>query len=473
MFTLHPSERVNPDQVSPLRDRVERVSTDDLMSLASERGSTPMLVGAVLMLDASGDLEPEQVVDAIARRVSAVPRLRQRLVKVPWGCGRPVWVDDRDFTITNHVSVMPCPAPGGERAVLGVAAELLVTRLPRDRPLWTARLLTDTQADAQADAQADTQTEAGHVGAALIVVFHHVLADGIGGLAVLASLVDGAAESPDTAFPVPMPSLRQLAVDAAMGRLRSLRELPAILRRLRVATSQLRPAFSERRARSSLNRPTGPRRRFDSVRVDLSQVRSAAHAHDATVNDVVLSAIAGALHSLLATRGERVDDFVISVPFSARRHAGARDLGNQSGVIPLHVPGAGDAGQRLRSVAETTRAAKRAQPGASVALLGPLFRLLAAAGLYRWFIDRQRLIHTFVTNLHGPASRLSILGCPITGIIPLSVATGNVTVAFAVLSYAGSLTITLVADADTCPDLSELRDALEGELRVLTASTPR
>jgi len=207
-------------------------------------------------------------------------------------------------------------------------------------------------------------------------------------------------------------------------------------------------------------------------RLPLSRLRlAAAHAHQATVNDVVLSAIAAALHRLLLLRGERVDQFVISVPFSARRQASASDLGNQSGVIPLRVSGVGDPVRRLESVAEATRAAKQAPPGASTALLGPFFRLLAAAGLNRWFIDRQRLIHTFVSNLRGPERRLSFLQCPITRIIPLSAATGNVTVSFAVLSYAGDLAITLISDPDTCPDLYELRDVLEEELRAMTGST--
>ena len=435
--------------------RFERVSPDDLMSLATERGSTPLQVGAVLMLDSSESLEPGLVVDAIADRVRAVPRLRQRLVKVPWGCGRPVWVDDRDFAVSGHFSVIRCPAPGGESAVLEVAAQMLLTRLPRDRPLWAAKLVTDT----------------GGGGSALIVVFHHVLADGIGGLAVLAGLVDGAPEAHDRVFPVQMPSLGQLAAQAAYGRLRSVGKLPAVLGRLAGAASQLRPVFGGRLARSSLNKSTGPRRRFATVRVDLSQIRDAAHAHEATVNDVALSAIAAALHRLLSIRGERVDQFVISVPFSARRQASAGDLGNKSGVIPLHVPGVGDPARRLESLAVATRAAKQAQRGASTALLGPFFRLLAAAGLFRWFIDRQRLIHTFVSNLRGPESRLSFLDCPITSIIPLSAASGNVTVSFALLSYAGTLTITLIADPDTCPDLYELRDALEDEVSVLTASS--
>jgi diacylglycerol O-acyltransferase len=229
----------------------------------------------------------------------------------------------------------------------------------------------------------------------------------------------------------------------------------------------LRPAARLRPARTSLNQPTGPRRSFASIRVDLNQLRAAAHAHQATVNDAVLTAIGGALHRLLERRGERAERFVVSVPFSARRQASGGVLGNESGVIPLPIPAVGDPVRRLETVAEATRAAKRTPPGDSTALLGPLFRLLARLGLYRWFIDRQRLVHTFATNLHGPDTRLSLLGCPVTSIIPLSVATGDVTVSFAALSYAGTLSITINADPDACPDLPVLRQALAEEIGAL------
>jgi WS/DGAT/MGAT family acyltransferase len=434
------------------RDVVDRVSTDDLMSLAAERGATPMQVGAVLLLDGDGHPDPDLVLRALARRVTAVPRLRQRLVPVPWGCGRPVWVDDPGFAVGDHLSVVPCPSPGGRNAVLGVAADLLTTRLPRDRPLWAARLVTGTG------------------GSALVVVLHHVLADGIGGLAVLAGLVDGAPHVPDPAFPRPVPARRRLAVDAARGRLRSAVALPAALRRLGNGAAQLGAVSGGRLARTSLDRPTGPRRRFTDVEVDLDEVRRAAHRHGATVNDVVLSAVAAALHRLLASRGELVDEFVISVPFSARRRTTADDLGNRSGVVLLRVAGTGGPAERLTALAATTRAAKRAPPGASTALLGPLFRLLAAFGLHRWFVDHQRRVHTFVSDLRGPEARLSFLGRPVTAVIPLSAPTGNVTVSFAALSYAGRLRITLAADPETCPDLSALRRILDEEVRVLTAT---
>ena len=444
-----------------------RVTADDLMSLVSERESTPLQVGAVLTLDARGGLDPSRAFDILARRITAVPRLRQRLVSTPFGCGRPVWVDDPSFTISNHLIHLPCPVPGGEPAVLVMAAELIGRQLPRDRPLWAATLVTGI----------------GPGEAALIMVFHHVLADGIGGLAVLASLVDGAVEArtarnvvgsaahmlevASTGFPRPGPSRKQLAGDAALSRIRSIRRLPAAVRRLGGAAAELVPAVRVRAAPTSLNTPTGRRRTFAIVRADASRVHRVAHAQGGTVNDVVLTAVAMALHSLLERRGEQAETIVISVPFSARRQTTGGKLGNHSGVIPLAVPCVGNPVMRLLAVAELTRAAKQKQPGASTAVLSPLFRLLARVGLYQKFITRQRMIHTFVSTMRGPGVGQALFGCPIAGILPLSVPTGNVTVSFVVLSYAGELAVTIAADPDTCPDVEVLRSMLAGEFETL------
>nr|RZI34419.1 putative diacylglycerol O-acyltransferase [Cryobacterium sp. SO1] len=197
--------------------------------------------------------------------------------------------------------------------------------------------------------------------------------------------------------------------------------------------------------------------------MDLAEALAVARAERATVNDLLLVAIAGALRRLLEVRGERLDEVVVSVPFSARQQTTAGQLGNQSGVIPLRIPAAGDARSRLGQVAALTRTAKQSARGASTALIGPLFRLLARVGLYQRFIERQRLIHTFTSNLRGPAVPLTIFGAPITAILPLSPCTGNVTIAFAALSYAGTLAITVVADPDACPDLDVVPSALAAE----------
>jgi diacylglycerol O-acyltransferase / wax synthase len=431
---------------------IERTSPIDLMELASDLPGSPMQVAAVLVLGTASGLHLAAVRDAIGERLQAVPRLRQRLIRTPFGGGRPVWVDDRGFDIRHHVNAVRCPAPGAETALLGVAATTVTRRLPANRPLWSATLVT-SMADG---------------GAALIVVLHHVLADGIGGLAVLARLVDGASTAPTPDFPRPSPGHRALVLDAFDTRLRALTHLPAGIRQLSSAITELAASGTTGPPRSSLNQPTGPDRSLAVARADLASARRVAHAHGATVNDVVLAAVTGALHAVLRHRGESVGRFVISVPTSARREATAGRLGNQVGVMLVPVTAGGDPHQRLTTIAHTTRDRKPAAPSTSATLLGPAFRILARLGAMRWFVDRQRLVTTLVTNLRGPDHRLSFLTAPITDVIPVSPITGNVTVAFAVLSYAGTLVVTVIADPQRCPDLPALVTHLQAQLDLLT-----
>ena len=179
-------------------DLIERASAIDLMELASDFGPLPLQVGAILVCGSGESLAVGEVRDALADRISSIPRLRQQLVSTPPGCGRPVWVDDPQFDVARHVHEVACSPPGDEDALLRAAAGV-VTVPPPGQPLWSATMVTGLAGDA----------------CALIVVFHHVLADGMGGLAVLASLVDGAVNAPQQNFPRAKPSTRRLTVDAA------------------------------------------------------------------------------------------------------------------------------------------------------------------------------------------------------------------------------------------------------------------
>jgi WS/DGAT/MGAT family acyltransferase len=417
-------------------DLVERASAADMMELASDVGPVPLQVGAVLVFGPGTHLVASEVRGALADRVRGIPRLRQQLVPAPLGCGRPLWVDDPRFDITRHFREVRCPSPGHEEALLVVAAGVMTDPLPFGQPLWSATLVTGLAGDA----------------CALIAVFHHVLADGMGGLAVLASLVDGTGSPSARGFPRPRPSWRHLARDAAAGRLHALGNLPAGPARLHDALAELRPGDTPRAPRCSLNRQVGSRRRFSVARADLAQARAAGRARGGTVNDVVLAAVSGALNSLLAERGEHVSDIVVSVPVSARTEAAATQLGNQTGVIPVKIPTSGRPLDRLGLIAEITRSHKTGTRGASAALLVPVFRALAMLGALRWLIGRQHMVTTFVTNLRGPGEAVSFLGSAVSSVIPLNAVTGNVAVAFAALSYAGTLTITVTADTDAFPE---------------------
>ncbi|MEU4410955.1 wax ester/triacylglycerol synthase domain-containing protein [Streptosporangium sp. NPDC023963] len=438
------------------RQAIERAGPTDLAMLAmGASGPVPQQMGALLVLAAGPGFDPAAAREVLAERIRSVPRLRQRLLRVPPGCGRPVWVDDPAFDVGSHVRSMRCPPPGDERALLDAATAVVCERLPRDRPLWAAVFVTGL---------ADGAT-------GLVMVVDHVLADGIGGLAVLAELVDETATSASFAFPRRPPSLPALAADALRERLRA-RPRPSLLwRAVRAVTSagdELHPVAA---ARCSLLRPTGPRRRVEVVRTDLAELRTAAHRCGGTVNDALLTAITGALRALLTHRGEAADTLTVGIMVAGRRVAAGDRLGNEARPLVVTLPATGDPTGRLEKVAAILAASKERMSGPPViALLTPLLRGAIRLGLYRWFMRRQRRIHTLVSNVRGPDRPLTFADAAIRTLVPLAVSeSGNIPVSFDILSYAGTLTIALIADPDHIPDLPVLVAALRTELAGLGA----
>jgi diacylglycerol O-acyltransferase / wax synthase len=430
---------------------IERCTGDDLMQLAADVGPVPWQVGALLRMRRGGGLEHSVVAALIGDRIVPVSRLRQVLVRPPLGCGRRIWVDDPDFHLSHHVRSVACPPPGDERALLDTAVAIVTERLSMQRPLWRATLVTGL-----ADGEA-----------ALVVVFHHVLADGIGGLAVLAQLVDGAAPAEAAPFPRPAPTSRQLAQDVISSRLRALRRSWRLADTLRRAVAEL-DTITVKAPTTSLNMPTGSHRKVAVARADLGKVRRLARDHSATVNDVILTAATGALGHLLDARGEDIDRLIVSVPVSARASATATSLGNRVGVMALSLPVRGAAAERLEHVAAMTRAHRTEARGSSAAVLGPLFRIAAALGVFRWLTNRQRMINVVETNLRGPETPMTFGGNVITEVLPVTSLTGNVTVSFAVMSYAGSIAVVVVADPERNRDVETLGALLQRELDTLT-----
>jgi diacylglycerol O-acyltransferase len=326
---------------------IERASPSDRAFLAMDSGEVPEQFGVILTLDTAGGLDLARTRQLIAERVLAVPRLRQRLVRVPLGCGGPIWVDDPGFDIGRHVRAVACREPGDEPALLDTALSVITSALPRTAPLWAAVLITGPAGSTLA----------------LVIVLHHALADGVGGLAVLAELIDGGARTPEVSFPRPAPIPASLARDALAARQAALRHVPQswhLLRESMGAGGGLRPP---RAAPSSLTRRTGPRRKLAVVRADLAAVQTAAHRHGATTNDAVLVAVAGALRHVLVTRGETLGTLLVTVPVSGRRADDGSPLGNMVSPLLVSVPTSGDVPDRLRQVATQVRAHKQAATG--------------------------------------------------------------------------------------------------------------
>jgi WS/DGAT/MGAT family acyltransferase len=435
---------------------LDRASPADLMTLASDGGAAPMNISAALVLEDAAGLRPHDLAALLLPRLAAVPRLRRRLVRTPPGCGRAVWVDDPQFSLTRHLSHEHLPG-GGREELLRAQADMVCRHLPRDRPLWSARLVTGL--------------DGGRAG--VVVVLHHVLADGLGGVAALGALADGWADTSDAGqpFPAAPPTARELAAEAWRARASAVRHARAVAARSAGGLRELGVAGRAPRlvARTSLNRPTGPRRRLTVLDAPRAEVIDAAHRHGCTVNDLLLTAVAGALELALDRRGETVPSLVLSVPVAGRRADGPHDLGNRSGVRPVSVPTGLASSERLLLLARASAGWRDRPRGQSSAALAAGFRALAALHLLPLVLDHQRLVHSFVSNVPGPPAPLTLGGRRVAEVLPAAVTPGNVGVSFGLLSYADAMVLTVVADPRLLPDQNRLTADLGEGLAALLA----
>lgn len=177
---------------------------------------------------------------------------------------------------------------------------------------------------------------------------------------------------------------------------------------------------------------------------------------------------------MLRGRGEAVDAVVIAVPVSGRRSDDDGSLGNMVSPMLVTVPTTGDARSRLLAVAGQVRRHRADASGPPpIALLGGLFRSLAALGGFRWYMRHQQRLHTLVSHVRGPEEPVHVAGRRVRAAVPVALSeSGNVTAYFEVLSYAGTVTVTVIVDPDHVPDLDELLAGLRDELDVLAALEP-
>jgi WS/DGAT/MGAT family acyltransferase len=445
------------------------------MFLCIEGAATPMHVGGIFVYE--GRPPPyREFVEYVASRLERVPRYRQRLAFVPLGLGRPVWVDDEHFDVEYHVRRAAVPAPGGDEAVERVAGRAFGRALDRSRPLWELVLLEGVSQDRFA----------------VLSKTHHCLADGIAGNGIIAAITDSDASTPPpgpppgfSPRPAPGPaelvaqSLRhQLArpVALARGALTPATEGRGMLLDLRDGIGPLAAlAWGGRAPESSLNRPVGPRRRYEMLSLDLEAVKRIHTVLEATVNDVLLAIVAGALGKLLEARREpRRDDLRAFVPVNVRPPGAPDAIGNQLAAVYCPLPVAEhDPVARVRKVSATMKAlkqGKQALAALSIAHLEelvppPVVRLLAHLELaYRRF-------NLVVSNVPGSQAPRYMLGRRLLAFHPLIPLAARQTLSVGLYTYAGTIGCGLLADADRARDLPLFARAIRDGLAELVAAT--
>jgi diacylglycerol O-acyltransferase / wax synthase len=445
---------------------IERLSAEDRVMLWPDE-MWPQDIGALAvldggnLLDSDGRFRIEAAKRAVASRLHLVPRFRQLLYIPPRRLGGPLWVDDAAFDLSRHIGAVQLAAPGDEAQLLLATEQLRRRRLDPSRPLWEMWFLTG---------MADRRI-------GMFVRAHHAIADGIAGVATLASFLDVA---PDTDVlpaepwaPAPAPTEANLLADNMQRRRDARRKMlsklghpVANLRSVATAWPALHELFAEPALPpTSLDRLVGPDRTLALVRSSLEEVKAVAHTYDAKVNDVLLAVIAGGLRRLLRSRGESVEGAVlrIYVPVSLRhgRYAGARGNSIAQMVVPLPV-GLSDPVQRLREItAETARRKARSRPSVG----GLPTRGFVGRAMLK-LIERQR-VNVESADLPGPPIPLYLAGARVLEVFPLLPLIGKVSLGVGALSYAGQFSIAAVADRDAYPDIGIFAAGLRDELRSL------
>ena len=454
--------------------RYQRLSVQDAGFLYLEHAGLPQHVAILAVVegeplhDQDGRLQLNAVREQLDRRLHLAPRLRQLVVCPPLSQGLPLWVDDPTFDMANHVRAVQVPPPGGEQELLALCDQLGLRLLDRGRPLWELWLVTGLAH--------------GRVG--LVLKLHHALADGLAAIQIAGALLLDATPDPPLSAPPPWrprpaPSGWALVADNLRGRsaalaaaLARLRHPGRLLAQAQVLVGAWRMVRDGRRhRRSPLRRPVGGRRRLVLARARLAVVKDIAHAHQATVNDVLLAAVAGGLRTLLLARGVPVERLMLraSVPVALRAQAAAAALGNQVGlmVVPLPVEEP-DPVRRLRRIAQATTQRKR-RPEV-LAGLRPVGSLTLLRTLNR-YSRHQHLVDLFVTNVPGPQQPLFVVGARLLEAFPVVQVAGNVPLSVAALSYDGQLNLGVQSDPDALPDVDTFAAGLRRSLEELAAAT--
>ena len=235
----------------------DRLTALDASFLHLEDATSHMHVASVTVFEGPPPTHRE-LLDHVERRLSLVPRFRQKLRFVPLGQGRPVWVDDPHFNLEYHVRATALPPPGSEQQLKYLGSRVFAQQLDRTKPLWEIWLVQGLDRGDGSPGEAERF--------ALLSKTHHCLVDGVAGVDITAVLFDTAAEPatpPDTGpqwQPRPEPTDAELLKDALLERGTRRRDGPlSAVRRPRAPAGGLR----EHRRRVRGGR-AGPHRAWSS-----------------------------------------------------------------------------------------------------------------------------------------------------------------------------------------------------------------
>ena len=474
----------------------ERMTKVDTAWLRMDCDANLMMIVGVWQLAPS--VKYAAVCERIESSLLKYNRFKQRVMEDAAGA---TWVNDRKFDLANHLvlETLPKAAKGmNQQAALQDRVALLATqRLDPKRPLWQIHLIEDyTGPD-------------GVRGSAMIVRIHHCIADGIALISVTMSLVDGGAPPPerrkkhvpsgaedwiaDTLLK-PFTDLTVKALGAvgegasrSLGMLDMLNDpkagakkgMGASLDMAKVmmqvvkdgAALALMPDDSKTRLKG---KPGGSKKVAWCDPIPLDEVKAVGKALNCSINDVLLSCVAGALGEYLKSHGDDVkgQEIRAMVPVNLRPLDQAYKLGNRFGLVPLVLPiGVENPIERVYEVRRRMAELK----GSYQPLLA--FSLLAVAGLLikpaqdmmlNLFAKKTTAV---MTNVPGPRDKLKFCGSTLEQSMFWVPQSGDVGLGVSILSYGGGVQFGVITDSLLCPEPQRIIDEFVPEFAKLSVVT--
>ncbi|MGB9308256.1 MAG: wax ester/triacylglycerol synthase family O-acyltransferase [Mycobacterium sp.] len=464
------------------------LSTLDTLFVSMDTPRWPLHGGGVLVLDPKTSPHPvtfEMVKQHLENQLPAMPPLRRRLIRTPFGLTEPVWAEDPDFNIDRHVHRIAIPKPGSAAELRELVAQLGDPPLDETRPLWDVWFIERLK----------------HGRIALFIKMHHAYVDGMGGLDMLSHLMT---TSPHMAHEVPPDDWKADRIPTGPEML--LRAVPNMvtrpLRAARAGTGLARavgpgPLVSLLRRGKKQNEPaktTGApfkcphvffseispgqiRRAMGWVAAPMDDIATVRDAFGVKFNDVALAMVTGSLRNYLLERGGLPDEPLTAVnPVNMRHETDEHAVENRfsllTPLLPTHIA---DPVERLEDISIAMGKAKSGLQHSGTNPVENLFDLvtpgtleLVMHALTRNLVpELPPVFNLCVTNIATSKEPRFICGARIEEFYIMMMQALGVGPVCAVITYAGKAFFSFTTNRELVPDPQRLADGLLEELGVL------
>jgi len=454
----------------PLDNVNRRLSAQDASFLYGERPEAPLHIGSIAVFE--GAVPYDGVVENIASKLHLIPRYQQRVVPAPFGISHPTWEWDPEFDLRRHVMRVTIEPPGTDAQLMALSAKLFAGMLDRNKPLWEIYMVEGLEGQRSA----------------MVSKVHHCLVDGVSGIELLMIILD---VSPNPAPPPPpqaveprppIPPAPTRFIDAIFDNIAAdldrfldfqksaVESIATGESRTRAAMRSLeaaQPYLTTPVARAPFNKPLTSERSLACSEFSFAEIRAIRAACGGTVNDVVLTVLAGALGRYLELHGEPTEGRTarILAPVNVRREDERGALGNRVSMLLIETPvGEHDPVARLKAITELTETLKRQNVASGTEIIGEILSgtppiIQSLAGVLPQ--PRNNLANMVCTNVPGPMIALYSVGHRLLAHYPLVPLGWEMGVGCGVTSYDQKLYFGLMADPHAAPDVARLKEFLD------------